>query len=54
MLPRKIFENVHAAMTVFMLFEYFSSKFYLNFFDPNFECFANMMHCVRTFSIMRA
>ena len=38
MLPRKNFENLHAAMAILVLFEKFSGKFCL-FFNPNSECF---------------
>ena len=38
MLPRKIFESLHTAMTILVLFEQF----------------LNTMHFVRTVSIMRA
>ena len=31
MLPRKIFENLHAVMAILVLFEQFSSNFCLNF-----------------------
>ena len=31
MLPRKIFENLHAVMAILMLFVQFSGKFCLNF-----------------------
>ena len=43
-------------MTILVLFERFSGKFCLKFFDPNSDCLAKqvMMHFVRTFSIMRA
>ena len=30
------------------------SQILSKYFDPNSECFANMMHFVRAFSIMRA
>ena len=40
MLPRKIFENLLTVIVILILFEQFSGKFSLNFFDPNSECFA--------------
>ena len=55
MLPRKIFENLHAVMAIVVLFEQFSGKFCLNFLTfilsalpNNFDAF----FC--TLSIMRA
>ena len=38
MLPRKIFENAHTVVTIFVLFEQFLSKFD-KFFVPKSECF---------------
>ena len=40
MLPRKIFQNLHAVTAIFVLFNQFSGKFCLKFFEPNSECFA--------------
>ena len=55
MLPRKVFENLHAVLTVLMLFNEFSGKFCLNFLTLILSASPNMMHLiVRTFSIMRA
>ena len=54
MLPRKIFENVHAVMDILVLFEQFSTKFCLNFFTLILSASLNMMHFVRIFSIMLA
>ena len=53
MLLRKIFENLHAAMAFLVLFEEISRKFCLNFFTLIVSASSNMMHFVRTFSIMR-
>ena len=54
MLPRKKLENLHAAMATLVLFEQFSRKFCLNFLTLILSASPNMMHFVRTFSIMRA
>ena len=54
MLPRKIFENLHAVMAIFVLFEHFSGKFCLNFLTLILSASSNMMHSVRTFSVVRA
>ena len=54
MLPRKNFENVHALMAILVIFESFSAKFCLNFLTLILSASPNMMHFVRTFSIMRA
>ena len=54
MLPRKNLENFHAVMAILVLFEQFSRKFCLNFLTPILSTSPNMMHFVRTFSIMRA
>ena len=54
MLPRKFFENLHAVMATLVRFEYFSAKFCLNFLTLILCALPNMMHFVRTFSIMRA
>ena len=40
MLPRKIFENLHTAMVILVLFEQFLGNFVI-FLAPNFECFTN-------------
>ena len=39
MLPREIFEILHAVMAILVLFEHFSGKFCLNIFGPNSEYF---------------
>ena len=40
MLPRTIFENLHAVMAILVLFEQFSRKFcFILFLAPNFEYF---------------
>ena len=54
MLFRKIFENIHAIVAILALFEQFLGKFCLNFLPLNLSVSPNMMHFVRTFSIMRA
>ena len=41
-------------MAILELFEYLSPKFCLNFFTLILSALPNMMHFVRTFSIMRA
>ena len=46
------FENLHAVMAVLVLFEKFSHKFWLNFLTLIVSASPNMMHFVRTFSIM--
>ena len=53
MLPRKIFGNLDAVMAILMLFEQFSGKFCLKFLTLILSALPNMMHFVRTFSIMR-
>ena len=54
MLPRKIFENVHALMAILMLFESFSCKMCFKFLTLILNASPNRMHFVRTFSIMHA
>ena len=51
MLPRKIFENLHAIMAILVLFEQLSRKFCLIFLSLILNASPNMMHFVRTFSI---
>ena len=52
MLPRKIFEILHAAMAILVLFEHFSGKFRLNFLILILSSPTSlMMHFVHTFSI---
>ena len=53
MLPREIFETLHAVMAVLVLFQHFSGKLCLNFLTLNLSTSTNMMHFVRTFSIVR-
>ena len=50
MLPQKIFENLHtamSAMTILVLFEQFLRKICL--LAPNFECFTNDAFCSHSF-----
>ena len=54
MLPRTIFENLHAVMAILVLFVKFSLKFCLNFLTLILSASSNMTHFVRTFSINRA
>ena len=54
MLPQKIFEKLHTVVAILVLFEQFLGKFCLNFLPLNLSVSPNMMHFVRTFSIMRA
>ena len=54
MLPRKNFENLHAVMAILELFKQFSGKFCFHFLALLLSTSPNMMHFVRTFSIMRA
>ena len=54
MLPRKFFENLHTVMAIFVLFEQFSGKFCLCFWPLILSAPPNMMHFVRTVSIVRA
>ena len=54
MLPRIIFKNLHTVMAILALFKQFLGKFCLNFLPLNLRVSPNMMHLVRTFSIMCA
>ena len=54
MLHRKIFENLRIVAAISALFEQFLGKFCLHFLPLNPSVSPNMMHFVRTFSIMRA
>ena len=54
MLTREIFENLHAVMAILVLFGKFSSKLCLYFLTLILSTSPNMMHFVRTFSIMSA
>ena len=51
MLPRKIFENLHAVIAILELFEQFSGKLCFNFLTLNLIASPNMIHFVRTFLI---
>ena len=48
------FENLHTVMAILMLFEQFSGKFCSYFWPLILSASPNMMHFVRTDSIMRA
>ena len=50
MLPREIFKTLHAVMTILVLFQHFSGKLCLTL---NLSTSPNMVHFVRTFSIVR-
>ena len=54
MLPKTIFESLHAVMAILVVFEQFSGKFCLYFWLLILSASPNMMHFVRTVSIMRA
>ena len=54
MLPREIFEILHAERAILVLFEHFSGKYCLNFLTLILSTSPNMVHFVRTFSIVRA
>ena len=56
MLPREIFEILHAVMAILVLFEHFSGKLCLNFLTRILSKLTspNMVHFVRTFSIVPA
>ena len=54
MLPPKIFENLHAVMTILVPFEYLSGKLCVKFLTLILNALPNMMHFIHTFSIMRA
>ena len=54
MIPRKIFEKVHAVMTILVSFEELSGKLCLNVLTLILSASPNMMHFVCTFLIMRA
>ena len=51
MLPRKIFENLHAVMVILVLFEEFSGKVCLYFWPLTLSASSNMMHFVSTILI---
>ena len=54
MLLQNVFENLHAVIIVLVPFEYLSGKLCLNFLTLILSASQNVMHVVRTFSIMRA
>ena len=54
MFPREIFEILHAVMVISALFEHFSGKLCLNFLTLILSTSSNVVHFVRTFSIVRA
>ena len=51
-LPLKIFNNLYTVVAILVLFEQFLCKFCLNFLPLNVNVSPNIMHFVRTFSIM--
>ena len=53
MLPRKFSEILHAVVAILVFCEQVLSKFCLNFLLLILSVAPNMMHFVRTFSIMR-
>ena len=53
MFPRKFFENLHTVVAILALFEQLLGKFCLTFLPLHISVSPNMMHFVRTFSIMR-
>ena len=53
-LHRLIFENLHTVVAILVLFEPFLRKFYFKFLPLNLSVSRNILHFVRTFSIMRA
>ena len=54
MLPRQIFEILHAVMAILVLYEHFSGKLNFNFLTLILSTSPNIVHFVRTFSIVRA
>ena len=54
MLSQEIFEILHDAMAILVLFEHFSGKLDLNFLTLILSTLPNMVHFVRTFSIVHA
>ena len=52
MLPRKIFEILHAVMAILALFQHFSGKLCLSILTLNPSTSPNVVHFVRTFSIV--
>ena len=53
MLTQKIFENLHTAMAILVLFEQSLGKVCSYFWPLALSASPNMMHFVRTVSIMR-
>ena len=54
MLPRKFFESLHIVIAILALFEQFSGKVCSYFWPLILSASPNMMHFVRTVSIMPA
>ena len=54
MLPQKMFKNLRTVVAVLALFEQFSGKICLYFWPLTLSASPNMIHLVRTVSIMRA
>ena len=54
MLPREIFEILHAVMVILVLFEHLSGKLCVNFLTLILSYYTRMVHFVRTFSVVRA
>ena len=52
--PQKTFEYLHTVMAILVLFEQFSGKVCLYFWPLTLSASPNMLHFVRTVSIMRA
>ena len=52
--PPDNFENLHTVMAILVLFEQFSGKVCSYFWSLTLSASPNMMHFVRTVSIMRA
>ena len=53
MLFREIFERLRVVMAILVLFQHFSGKLCLKFLTLNLSASPNMVHFVRTFSIVR-
>ena len=52
MLHQKFFENLHTVVAILVLFQQFLGKFCFKFLPLNLSVSPNMVHFVRTFSIM--
>ena len=52
--PKKFLKIYHTVVAILVLFEQFLGKFCLNFLPLNLSVSPNVMHFVRTFSIMLA